>query len=103
MGVKVAVMPSVDTAIVPGIGKDVHGDGYTVKSDVVTVSGSTGLLNCNWITLFVGTPLAPFAGPTAVTEGKLGSPTAPVLNVGLPLTVTGFPATSVAWEVMAIV
>src|SRR4029077_11306192 len=79
LGVKVAVSPSAETVIVPGTGMPVAW-GKTMKSAVLTVNGSTRLLNCSWITLLVGTPPAPFAGLTVVTTGVVLSATAPVVK-----------------------
>ncbi len=94
MGVNVAVSPSAETVIVPGTGMPVA-CGKTMKSAVVTVNGSTRLLNCSWITLLVGTPPAPFAGLTVVTNGVVVSATAPVVKAKVAGLVSGFSATSV--------
>src|SRR5689334_24285303 len=93
-GVKLAVSPSADTATVPGTGIPVA-CGKTMKSAVVTVNGSTRLLNCSWITLLVGTPPAPFAGLTVVTAGVVLSAAGPVVKAKVAGLVSGFSATSV--------
>src|SRR5258708_34605910 len=88
--------------MVPGIGMSVA-CGNTRKSAVLTVSGSTCLLNCNWITLLVGTPPALFAGLTVLTDGVVVSAAVPVVKVKLLGLVSGFSATSVIWFVAAII
>src|SRR6185437_13851635 len=92
-GVNVAVNPSADTAMVPGTGIDVA-NGATKKSAVLTVSASTRLLNCNWITALVGTPVAPFAGLTTVTVGGVRSAPVPVVKLVVTGAVSAFPPRS---------
>src|SRR5712691_11824537 len=58
--------------------------GKTKNVEVLTVSGSTRLLNTSWITAFVGTPPAPFAGLTVATCGRVVSAALPVVNAELP-------------------
>ncbi len=68
--------------------------GNTRKSAVVTVSGSTRLLNTSWITAFVGTPPAPFAGLTDTTVGGVRSAPAPVVKLVVTVAARAFPLTS---------
>src|SRR5579859_1463333 len=68
--------------------------GKTMKSAVVTVNGSTRLLNRNWITLLVGTPPAPFAALTVVTTGGVKSTPAPVVTVVVDGAVSALPLRS---------
>src|SRR5260370_22672878 len=100
-GVNVAVRPSADTATAPGIGILVA-CGNTRKFAVVTVNGSTRLLNCNWITLLVGTPPAPLAGLTVVTNGVDVSAAAPVVKVKVVGFESRFSTTSVILAVAEI-
>lgn len=104
VGTNVAVSPSGETETVPAWGKAIP-EMYVIscKFAGVTVSGSTGLLNCSCTTGFSGTPIEELGGLTLATEGVVESLVDPVVNENVPGFVNGRPPTSVRSAVVVIV
>lgn len=97
LGVNVAVKPSADNETDPASGSAVGppaGSADRVMVAVVTVSGSTGLLNWTCTVLFVATLLALYAGMTLTTVGVERSAPEDVVNEEVVGLVCRLPAKS---------
>jgi hypothetical protein len=86
-------LPSGDTATVPVAGMAVIA-WTTWKVVFVTVSGSICLLNCTWITAFVGTPEAASTGLALATVGAIRSAPLAVVKLDVTGAASAFPVRS---------